>query len=171
MRGKPRLRSLQPVCRDPFLAYADRVRPRALRYDPTARVITSTRAIALLVPRFARAEVEELHVIALDPDLVLKGIEMVARGSVDHVEVEVREVFVSAVRARASFVVVGHNHPGGPPEPSQADQDLTERLVVAGHLLGIPLLDHIVVGEADSYVSFADRRLIRCPVRDYAIPF
>lgn len=171
MREPPRPRSLQPTHRDPFLAFIDRVRPAALRYDRTARVDTSTRAVVLLLPRFIRAEVEEMHVVSLDPDLAVKDVEMVARGSVDHVEVEVREVFVPAVRARASYVLLAHNHPGGRPDPSQADRDLTERLVVAGHLLGVPVLDHIVIGEADHFVSFADRGLLECPVRAYPVPF
>jgi len=67
-----------------------------------------------------------------------------------------REVFVPLVRESAAAVIVAHNHPSGDPEPSTQDEELTDRLRRAGEVLGIPLLDHIVVG-ASTYVSLASR--------------
>lgn len=63
-----------------------------------------------------------------------------------------REVFVDAVRRSAGSVIFVHNHPSGDPSPSQADIDTTKRLVKAGELLGIPVLDHIIIGDG-KYVS------------------
>jgi DNA repair protein RadC len=57
-----------------------------------------------------------------------------------------REVFGPAVRLGASAVVCAHNHPSGDPTPSVEDHQVTRRLVEAGNLLGIPLLDHVVIG-------------------------
>ncbi len=67
-----------------------------------------------------------------------------------------REVFGPALRSGACAVVIAHNHPSGDPEPSAEDRSVTERLHTAGELLGVPLLDHIVVGHAD-FVSLRGR--------------
>ena len=67
-----------------------------------------------------------------------------------------REVFGPALRAGACAVVIAHNHPSGDPEPSAEDHGVTERLLAAGELVGVPLLDHIVVGGA-TFVSLRGR--------------
>jgi DNA repair protein RadC len=67
-----------------------------------------------------------------------------------------REVFASAVRESAAAVIFLHNHPSGDPTPSLEDRHLTERLAEAGRLLGIPVLDHVIIGDG-RYVSFADQ--------------
>lgn len=63
-----------------------------------------------------------------------------------------REVFSPAVRRSAGSVAFVHNHPSGDPNPSEADIDSTRRLVEAGNLLGIPVIDHIIIGDG-TYVS------------------
>lgn len=70
-----------------------------------------------------------------------------------------REVFVDAVRRSAGSVVFLHNHPSGDPEPSETDVKTTLRLMEAGEILGIPVLDHIVIGDG-SYVSMKARGMI-----------
>ena len=67
-----------------------------------------------------------------------------------------REFFGPAVRRGAAAVIAAHNHPSGDPEPSAEDVEVTRRLAEAGRLLGIPLVDHVVVG-ADRYVSLRSR--------------
>jgi len=67
-----------------------------------------------------------------------------------------REVFGPALRVRACAVVVAHNHPSGDPEPSVEDRGVTERLQAAGELVGVPLLDHLVVG-GETFVSLRGR--------------
>lgn len=85
---------------------------------------------------------------------------MIAMGSVNVVEVHPRDVFRQAVKKNAAAVIVAHNHPSGDTEPSSDDELLTERLVKAGEVLGIPLLDHIVISACGRFVSLADRGLI-----------
>jgi DNA repair protein RadC len=80
----------------------------------------------------------------------------VSQGSLTMSLVHPREVFAPAIKESAAAVVVLHNHPSGDPEPSAEDRAVTTRLVTAGEMLGIPLLDHIVLGDG-RYVSFADR--------------
>ena len=70
-----------------------------------------------------------------------------------------REVFEPAIRNLAASVIVAHNHPSGNLEPSQEDLDLTKRLVGAGKLLGIELLDHVIVSK-DGFSSFKEKGLI-----------
>jgi DNA repair protein RadC len=68
-----------------------------------------------------------------------------------------REVFKPALVSNAAAIVCGHNHPSGDPQPSQEDRVITRRLVAAGQLLGITVLDHLIVGDGTAaYYSFAD---------------
>lgn len=70
-----------------------------------------------------------------------------------------REIFRGAVRVSAARIILGHNHPSGNPEPSQADISFTKRIIECGELMGIDLLDHIVVGEK-GYVSLKEIGII-----------
>lgn len=70
-----------------------------------------------------------------------------------------REVFVDAVRRSAGSVVFVHNHPSGDPTPSGADIETTKRLIQAGEILGIPVLDHIVIGDG-RYISMRAKGMI-----------
>ena len=73
----------------------------------------------------------------------------VARGGLAQVEVHPREVFRPLIRHSAAATILAHNHPSGDPTPSAEDVSLTRRLASAGILLGIPILDHIVVGGSE----------------------
>ncbi len=98
---------------------------------------------------------ELFKVVLLDAkNTVLKELT-VSEGSLTLSIVHPREVFAAAVRESAAAVIFLHNHPSGDPTPSPEDRQLTERLVAAGHVLGIRVLDHIILGE-HRYVSFAD---------------
>lgn len=79
----------------------------------------------------------------------------VSRGALDATVVHPREVFKAALLANAAAIVLAHNHPSGEPTPSPDDLQLTRRLVDAGVLLGIEVLDHIIVGDA-RYYSFKE---------------
>ena len=70
-----------------------------------------------------------------------------------------REVFVDAVRRSAGSVVFIHNHPSGDPSPSDADIQTTKRLMEAGMILGLPVLDHIIIGDGE-YISMKAKGLI-----------
>ena len=108
---------------------------------------------------FTDGEPRELFLCAsLDAQNLCLGIEVVAIGCMTGVEVHPREVFRAAILVGAAAIIVGHNHPSGDTTPSQQDMQLTRRLCESGELLGIPLLDHIIVGEG--YTSFAQRGLM-----------
>ena len=153
------------VCRCPLGTY-QQIAPgwRAPRYwhggraghdlsQPSARVVASSNDIyARLRGRFAGSMQEQFVVLALDARNVVTETFEVARGSVTHVEVHPREVFRPLIRQAAVAAVVAHNHPSGDPRPSAQDLALTDRLRAVGNLIGIPVLDHLIIGE-DSYVS------------------
>lgn len=91
---------------------------------------------------------EEFRVILLNTKGYVLGIEALFRGGLDRVEVFPREVFRPAVARSAASIVVAHNHPSGDPEPSRQDRELTRRLESCGELMGIPVLDHVIVGRS-----------------------
>lgn len=80
----------------------------------------------------------------------------VSRGCLDSTLVHPREVFKAAILANAAAIVLAHNHPSGDPAPSPDDTALTRRLVEAGRLIGVDVLDHVVIGDG-RYVSFRER--------------
>lgn len=83
----------------------------------------------------------------------------VSRGTLDSTLVHPREVFKPALLANAGAIIVAHNHPSGDPSPSPDDITLTTRLTAAGETLGVPVLDHIIVGEG-RYFSFRESGLV-----------
>jgi DNA repair protein RadC len=85
----------------------------------------------------------------------LLNIRVVSIGLVDRSPVHPREVFADAVADRASGVIVAHNHPAGPLQPSEADIEATRRLKEAGEVLGIAVLDHLIFNRTD-YFSFLE---------------
>ncbi|MGE0494561.1 MAG: DNA repair protein RadC [Vulcanimicrobiota bacterium] len=89
---------------------------------------------------------EHFVALYLDARRRVIGQETVSVGTLTASLVHPREVFAPALQRRAATVVVAHNHPSGDPTPSAEDVALTRRLVRAGELLGVELLDHIVVG-------------------------
>jgi DNA repair protein RadC len=93
--------------------------------------------------------------VALDARNRPLSRHLVAQGSLASCMVHPREVFAPLVRRRAAAAILVHNHPSGDPTPSPEDERLTERLVEAGRLLGIAVLDHLVVAR-DGYYSFRD---------------
>lgn len=83
-------------------------------------------------------------------------------GTCDSSPVHPREVFGPAVSLSATAVIVAHNHPSGDPGPSSEDRCVTERLRKAGDLLGVPVLDHLVIGD-NRYYSFAEEAFRSMP--------
>jgi DNA repair protein RadC len=79
----------------------------------------------------------------------------VSRGTLDSTLAHPREVFKAALLANAAAIIAAHNHPSGDPTPSPDDLDLTRRLAVAGDVLGVPMLDHIIIGDG-RYYSFKE---------------
>lgn len=103
---------------------------------------------------------EQLVLLMLDTKGGLVHETVLSKGTVDFSIVSPRDVFVEALRYDAVKIVLVHNHPSGDPEPSGADISITDRIEKLGNIIGIPLIDHIIIGD-NTYVSFKERRLIR----------
>jgi len=99
-------------------------------------------------------------VMVLSAKHIVNAINTVSLGILDASIVHPREVFKPAILSNASSVIVGHNHPSGDPEPSPEDVAVTRRLVDAGKILGIDVLDHIVIGDEGRFVSLKARELL-----------
>lgn len=104
--------------------------------------------------RFERKE----HFVALHLDTKhrLIGEEIVSVGSLNSSIVHPREIFKTALKRSAAAIICLHNHPSGDPTPSYEDVDVTRRLVEAGEILGVEVLDHIVLGE-NCFVSMREK--------------
>ena len=115
-------------------------------------------AAHILMPVIGHQEQEHFVVLYLDTRNRVTDRETLYKGSLNTSLVRTAEVFRGAVRRNCAAVIVAHNHPSGDPNPSPEDVALTRRLVDAGKLLEIPVLDHVIIGE-NRYVSLRERAL------------
>lgn len=128
--------------------------------DPASRPVVRRAgdAAALVAPRLAHRDQEHFCVLLLNTRQEVIGVVETSRGGLNAASVDAREVFREAVRRSAHAVILAHNHPSGNPEPSPDDIRLTTALRQVGSLLGIPVLDHVVVGDG-RFVSLRERGL------------
>lgn len=108
-----------------------------------------------LMPRLRFTTKEQFLVILLNSKNRVIGTEVVSEGSLTGAVVHPREVFQPAILQHAAALVVAHNHPSGDPAPSREDKEITRMLVAAGQSLGIPVLDHLIIGDG-TYYSFQE---------------
>jgi DNA repair protein RadC len=99
---------------------------------------------------------EVFGILVLNTKNKIVAVHEVSRGELNGSLVHPREVFKPAVLHNAASIICFHNHPSGNPEPSREDIKTTNRLVEAGKIIGIEILDHIIVGD-DGYVSLKER--------------
>lgn len=105
-------------------------------------------------------EKEHFWVVALTTRNTIKNIELVSLGTLNESLVHPREVFRLAIMQGANSIILCHNHPSGDSTPSEDDHKITQRLVEAGKLLGIKVLDHIIIGNNGTpygFTSFISR--------------
>ncbi len=131
------------------------VRTSAVR----ARMHTPGEIAAHLLPLYGAGPVEQFGVALLDSRHRLMHIRILSIGSLDSTVVHPREVFKEASSASAAHVVLFHNHPSGDPSPSQDDLDLTTRMLKAGDIMGIEVLDHVILAD-QRYYSFWEAGLV-----------
>jgi DNA repair protein RadC len=114
--------------------------------DPP-RLTTPAQVAGLLLPSHGAAPVERFGLVALDTRHRPLVIRVVSTGSLDATLVHPREVFREAALASAAAVVLFHNHPSGDPAPSAEDLALTARMVRAGDVMGIEVVDHLILAD------------------------
>jgi DNA repair protein RadC len=102
---------------------------------------------------------EEFWIVLLNRANKVIDTKLVGRGGVSSTVVDSKVIFSFALESLASGIILGHNHPSGNLKPSNSDLRLTKKIVDAGKIMEVPVLDHIIVGDND-YFSFADEGLI-----------
>ena len=122
---------------------------RTLMISPAARprLLNSHEAAGFLLPLYGAYPVERFGVVLLDARSRLIRTRLLSSGTRDSSLVHPREVFREATLAGASAIVVFHNHPSGDATPSEDDVALTRRLVSAGHVMGIEVVDHLILAD------------------------
>lgn len=143
---------------------------RALRWDATIELARRTlsaprrrqepfRSAADVFDRYryvlSDSPVEVFVAVLLDVKHRPLREERVSAGILDGSLIHPREVFAAAVRERSAGVILLHNHPSGDPAPSGQDREATRRLRSAGEILGIPVVDHVILGDT-SFFSFRE---------------
>jgi len=124
-----------------------------------ASFCSSSDVAAYYRPRMKDLKKEIFRCALLDTKNTLIREEVVSIGSLSASIVHPRDTFKTAVRESAAAVIFIHNHPSGDIKPSQEDILLTRRLVQAGEVIGIRVLDHIIIGDGDHF-SFRDNGMI-----------
>lgn len=117
------------------------------RHQPNTK-ISSPRILAQYFMEVLRHEQKECFIVTfLDAKCRMMGYQMISTGSLTASVVHPREVYKIAIQKSAHSIIVLHNHPSGDPSPSKEDIQITERLKKVGEVIGIPLLDHIIIGD------------------------
>src|SRR3990167_8574157 len=133
---------------------------RALEVNDTnLPVINTAKDAAAQLTDMRDLKKEHFVVLYLNAKNQLAHKETISMGTLNANLVHPREVFEPAVRYLAAQVVISHNHPSGDPKPSDADLEITKRLVEAGKMMGIEVVDHIIITK-NSFLSFKEEHLI-----------
>lgn len=122
---------------------------RALARRQPARVqLRAPREVAAyLLPIYGGRPVEQFGIVMLDAKHRVLRTMIISVGAIDSTVVQPRDVFREAATSGAAAIVAFHNHPSGDPSPSRDDVEVTRRLVQAGQVIGIDVLDHVVLGD------------------------
>jgi DNA repair protein RadC len=118
-----------------------------------------TDAAPLLMAEMGHLEQEHFRVLYLDTRNRLLDSETLYVGSLNTNHVRVGEVFRGAIKRNCAAIIVAHNHPSTDPSPSPEDVEVTRQLIAAGDLVGIELLDHLIIGDHQRFVSLRERGL------------
>lgn len=141
---------------------------RTLVRSPTDRpqLLTPRHVAAYLLPEHGARSVEQFGILLLDTKYRVIRVKVISSGSLDATVVQPREVFREAASTSAAAIVLFHNHPSGDPTPSTDDYLLTTRMVNAGDIMGIDVVDHIILAD-QRYFSMKESGKLqpRMPVR------
>lgn len=102
---------------------------------------------------------EYFYMLCIDRNNQVLGYYQVSVGGLHGTIADIRIIFQTAIKSNSSAIAISHNHPSGNTQPSEADKALTKKIVEAGKLLDISVLDHLII-TSEGYLSFADEGLI-----------
>lgn len=125
------------------------------------QIRSSQDAYSILIERWEQIElIEEFKILLLDRSNRVMAYYPVSRGGIAGTVVDTKIVFATALKGRASSILLCHNHPSGNCKPSKADIELTKKLKQAGEILDISVLDHLILTPYDGYFSFSDEGIM-----------
>lgn len=136
-----------------------------IQFKERKHEITDPASVAGILQSISRTESpidrdkEHFWTIGLNTRNVVKYIDLTSLGTLNASLVHPREVFRLAVMKDMASIILGHNHPSGSIEPSKEDQQITRRLIEAGRILGIEVLDHVIIGN-NHHLSFKAQGLM-----------
>jgi len=130
---------------------------RLLQTDTTKPIITSPSDLEEFLTPLKKEKKEHLVAFYLSPTNHLLAQETISIGTVDTNLIHPREIFAPAFEHRATGVIIAHNHPFGSCEPSKEDSYITKKIIEAGEVVGVKLIDHIIVSSTQNY-SFLDAK-------------
>lgn len=116
-------------------------------------------AACYAMPRFRYEQREHFSVMLLNTKNHILGLKDISIGSLQASVVHPREVFRAAIEYAAASMILFHNHPSGDPSPSREDIAVTKRLVKAGTIMDVPVLDHIILGD-NRYISLREKGML-----------
>jgi len=135
------------------------VREGSLPYN-TKSIRAPDSAAELLRDFIGDADREMAVEICLDTKNKPVAIHVISVGTLNSSVIHPREIFKAAILTNAASIILSHNHPSGDPTPSKEDLDVTGRLVEAGKIIGIDIMDHIIIGAGKEFVSLKARGLM-----------
>lgn len=124
------------------------------------RLSTPQQLAAYLLPQYGGSPVEQFGIVMLDTRHRVLRLKVISVGSLDSTVVHPREVFREAAAASAAAIVLFHNHPSGDPTPSPDDLLLTTRMIQAGDVMGIDVVDHVILAD-QRYFSLLEAGRLR----------
>jgi DNA repair protein RadC len=130
-------------------------RPTVVLHSPTDTYMA--------LKRYWRKDQEHFLVLTLNGAHAINSIRIASIGLINRTVVHPREVYKWAIQDNSAAIIVAHNHPSGNVEPSWEDRDITNRLVDAGEILGISVLDHLVFSKS-GYYSFVEHGILKEPM-------
>ena len=136
------------------------VKEKSLSYG-SKRINCPQDAASLAGDFLAGADREHFVVLCLDTKNNVNALNTVSVGTLNSSLVHPREVFKAAILANSNAIILSHNHPSGNPTLSREDMEVTKRLVEAGNILGIEVIDHVVIGDNGKYFSFKERGVLK----------
>ncbi len=122
-------------------------------------VQSPTEVASLLMPKLRFLKQEVFGVVLLDIKNTVISTPIISKGGLNNSIVHPREVFKEAVKRSSAALILFHNHPSGVPKPSSDDIKITERLIKAGEIMGIEILDHIIIGD-NTFCSMKEKEII-----------
>lgn len=123
--------------------------------------LSTPRDAAMLVRGFLEdCDREKMILCCLDTKNQPTAIHTVSMGSINSSIVHPREIFKVGILSNSNAIIIAHNHPSGDIKPSSEDINITRRIKEAGKILGIDLIDHIIIGNDERFVSFKEIGII-----------